>query len=531
VPGLPSPSAALLLAAELGDTASLRHEALLLAAGILAGALLLMALVALATSPARPTPGEATMELGPEPPAVVDLLTDDFEVTSEAVPATLLDLAARGWLELESYGPDQTICRLDGGEHGPLLPYERRVLDHLRGVAVGGVVPAEALTTGPEDVSASWWRSFRREVIADAQARGLCRRRWPRWVGGVSWVTTLAAGGLLWFGFSGAEESGAAPLVIAVIAGVLLTGYVAGRISTSDRQRDTPAGLDAGSRWLGVRRYLVEHGEFGDQPAAAVAVWDRYLAHAAAMDLAGLAVQQLPLGAEDDRHAWSAVTGEWRPVVVDYPRFEPGWGRHPAAAIALGVIGGGFTLAVMWASWRYADDTSLGGLLDGTDPDLRRRAGWAALVLCALCLLPLGYAATALWRGVIDCFGTSTMEGMVLRTRRREGAIQVPKWIRYFTEPERRGQKEAEPRWYVAVDTGEAPRVDAWRVRRRIYQQVHQHQLVRVEVRPRLGHVRSVTALTPVAPEVTTPGAAAVVDGTEASAALLAAARALAEQR
>ena len=531
MPGLPSPSAALLLAVELSNEASLRDGALILAAGVVGGALLLMALVAMATSPARPTPGEATMELGPEPPAVVDLLTDDFEVTSEAVPATLLDLAARGWLELEAYGPDQTICRLDAGDHGPLLAFERRVLDHLQGVAVGGVVPAEALTTGPEDVSASWWRAFRREVVADAQARGLCRRRWPRWVGGISWVATLAAGGLLWFGFSGTEESSAAPLVIGVIAGVLLTGFVAGRISTSDRQRDTPAGLDAGARWLGVRRYLVEHGQFGDQPAAAVAVWDRYLAHAAAMDLAGLAVQQLPLGAEDDRHAWSAVTGEWRPVVVDYPRFEPGWGRHPAAAIALALLGGGLTLAVMWVSWRYAHDTDVGGLLDDTDPDLRRRAGWAALVVCALCLLPLGYAATALWRGLADCFRTSTVEGVVLRTRSRAGGLQVPKFIRYFSEPERRGQKETEPRWYVAVDAGDAPRVDAWRVRRRVYQQVHQHQLVRVEVRPGLGHVRSVTALTPVAPEVTTPGAAAAVDVTEASSALLAAARALAEQR
>ena len=529
--GLPSPHALLLVAAAVTDEASLRHDALYAAAALVGGALLLMALVALFTSPARPTPGEATMELGPEPPAVVDLLTDAFEVPSEPAPATLLDLAARGWLELEAYGPDQTICRLDGGDHGPLLAYERRVLDHLRGLAAGGVVPAEALTTGPEEVSASWWRSFRREVVADAQARGLCRRRWPRWVAGVAWLATLAAGALLWIGGVSSDDSSVAPVVIAVIAGLLLCGYAAGRISTSDRQRDTPAGLEAGSRWLGVRRYLVEHGQFGDQPAAAVAVWDRYLAHAAAMDLAGLAVQQLPLGAEDDRHAWSAVTGEWRPVVVDYPRFEPGWGRHPAAAILLGLLGGGLTVAVMWASWRYAHDTDLGGLLEDTDPDLLRRAGWGALVLCALCLLPLGYAATALWRGVADCFRTATVEGVVLRTRSRPGGLQPPKFVRWFTEPERRGQKEAEPRWYVAVDAGDAPRVDAWRVRRRVYQQVHQHQLVRVEVRPRLGHVRSVTPLTPIAPEVTVPGTADAVDVTEASAALLAAARALAERR
>jgi hypothetical protein len=44
------------------------------------------------------------MELGEEPPTVVDLLTNDWRVTADAIPATLLDLAARGYLDLEQYG-------------------------------------------------------------------------------------------------------------------------------------------------------------------------------------------------------------------------------------------------------------------------------------------------------------------------------------------------------------------------------------------------------------------------------------------
>lgn len=523
----------------------MHREALYGAAALLAGAAVLLLVTAAVTSPRRPRPGAPTMELGPEPPAIVDLLTDNFEVTSEAVPATLLDLAARGWVELESYGPDQTICRLDRGGHGPLLPYEQRVLEHLRGLAVDGVVPADALTTGPEDASTAWWRSFRREVVADARARGLCRRRWPRGVPGVAWLAVLGAGGLLWLSGVDSNDEGLAPFAIGVFAAMAIVGFAAGRVTASDRQRDTPAGLEAGGRWLGVRRYLVEHGAFADQPAAAVAVWDRYLAHAAAMDLAGLAVQQLPLGAEDDRHAWSAVTGEWRPVIVDYPRFEPGWGRHPAAAIVLGLLGGAAALAVMWASWRYAQDTDLGGLLEDTDPALLARAGWAALALGVLCLVPLGYAAVELWRGIVDAFSEQSVEGLVLRTRARSAGLQPPKFVRYFTEPQRRGRNEAEPRWYVAIDTGEASRVDAFRVRRRIYQQVHQHQRVRLELRPRLGYV---SAVTPVAPTVAAADGRDVdgrdVDGYDAdrpesappesgvaAAALLAAAQALARDR
>ena len=546
MPGLPSPVAALtaVLAAAATDP-SVRPLALWGAALVLGLTLLLLALVALVTSPRRPRPAEPGMELGPEPPAVVDLLTDDFEVTSEAVPATLLDLAARGWCELESYGPDQTICRLaptDTSGRAPtgaeaLLPYEQRVLDHLRGLAVDGVVPAAALTTGPEDVSDRWWRGFRREVIADAQARGLCRRRWPGWVSGVAWLAALAAGGLLWASGVDSNEDGLAPLAVGVGAALLVTIAAASQVTASQRQRDTPEGLAVGGRWLGVRRYLVEHGQFADQPAAAVAVWDRYLAHAAAMDLAGLAVRQLPLGAEDDRHAWSAEGGEWRPVVVDYPRFEPGWGRHPVSAVLLGLLGTAASLGVMWLAWRYSRDTDLGGLLDSTDPEVLRRAGWAALVVCALCVIPLGYAAAEVWRGLADLVSTQTVEGVVLRARARSAGLQPPRFIRYFTEPERRGQKEAEPRWYVAVDPGDAPRLDAWRVRRRIYEQVRQHQRVRVEVRPRLGYVRSVQLLAP-APEASgPPGTAATTtlsgspETDPGAAALLAAARALAEQR
>ena len=45
--------------------------------------------------PRNPHPAPETTDLGPEPPAVVNLLVSNFRVRPDAVPATLLDLAAR----------------------------------------------------------------------------------------------------------------------------------------------------------------------------------------------------------------------------------------------------------------------------------------------------------------------------------------------------------------------------------------------------------------------------------------------------
>ena len=63
------------------------------AALVAAGAVLLR--MWLVTRPNRPEEGPATSELGPEPPALVDLLTGGFTVEGDAVAATAVDLAAR----------------------------------------------------------------------------------------------------------------------------------------------------------------------------------------------------------------------------------------------------------------------------------------------------------------------------------------------------------------------------------------------------------------------------------------------------
>src|SRR3954454_5795386 len=67
--------------------------------------LVLLGLLAVATRARTPDPGPAVLELpGDEPPAVVATLTAGWEAGREAVPATLIALAARKVLAIEVIG-------------------------------------------------------------------------------------------------------------------------------------------------------------------------------------------------------------------------------------------------------------------------------------------------------------------------------------------------------------------------------------------------------------------------------------------
>ena len=132
-------------------------------------------LVLLSRTPPEPPVGPRTLDLGDEPPAVVNFLIHGFRVTDDAVPATLIDLAARNVVDIEQRGPGVFYVRLRSTGETPLTAYERRVLEHLDRIAVDGVVPADALTTGPQHESVRWRRGFVSAVVSDAQSRGLSR--------------------------------------------------------------------------------------------------------------------------------------------------------------------------------------------------------------------------------------------------------------------------------------------------------------------------------------------------------------------
>jgi len=465
----------------------------MLAAALIVACAVMALLLHVRTRPRRPAAGPATMELGDEPPAVVDLLTDDFVVTPEAVPATLVDLAARRWLTIEDVAGGQVVIRLKARDRDePLAPFERRVLGHLRQLSVDGVVPASAMTTGPEGASQRWWRGFRDEVVAAAQAEGLSRDRWTRAILLPVWGGVIGAGALLWLALElgtaseGTDSFGRTGRLWVLIALATFTlGLWAFTRLGRGLQRDTDAGLAAASRWVGVREYMASAGNFEDKPAAMVALWDRYLAYAVALDLAPLVVAQLPLGAEDHRHAWSRASGRWRQVLVRYPVMRPGYGQHPALAVLGALLVAVPALLVLRAAVRARRD-GIDVLADVTGA--AATAVDVGIVLAGVAAsLVLVWNAVKLVAALADLVATGEVEGLLIRARVRRG------WFGLVEAASTDSDDQTRERFLCALDTGEGAVVVAWRVRRRIYDQVRQGDRYVVRVTRRLRYVHAVT--------------------------------------
>lgn len=417
----------------------------------------LLGVVAFATRSREVDPGPATLDPGgPEPPAVVTLITNDWRLGHEAVPATLLDLAARRLVALDQVG-ESTLVRVrpEGrptDEEKALQPYERMVLEHVEHHAVDGVVPAEALTTGPEEEARGWWRRFRRSVERDARDRGLSRKRFSPTTRTVLHVAAVVVALFVAVAATSLpddpDDSDDDPIGAAVAFGAVTAVGLMAVVEVVNGQRETPAGREAASRWLGLRTMLAEDPLFAEYPPAGVAIWDRLLAYGAGMGVAHGAVRALPLGAERDDEAWSSVGGHWRVVRVRYPRFlPPGYGRHPALVAALGLFQ--LTLAVLaLPAARAAGDALLDAArefsVDQTVPVGARLGvaiGLGVVVGLAVALGLRGASMTV--AGIGDLArGRRRVEGRALRVRRRG--------------------TDDNPRWYVAVDDGTANRIRAW---------------------------------------------------------------------
>ena len=435
-------------------------------AGIVAWFLLLAVFWAW-RAPRRVRPGPESTDLGPEPPAIANLVTHRFKPTRDAVAATLVDLAARGLVEIEDRGIGRYYCRL-ARRTEPLAPHEQMMVDHLQAVAADGVVPAEALTTGPQDRSKAWWNEFRKKVVAQAQSSGLCANLWN----GPSKAILFAGGALLLVlygfatGFRDPDDVADTPLLNAVILGGLAAVLALGAVLKSSRQTSTEEGLRSGSRWLGVKRAFEESPSFELLPPSGVVVWERHLAYAAALGVAPRSIRSLPMGAESDTEAWTASSGEWRKVTVRYPRFRPGWGRRPVLALALG----GFGSYVGYNMLRVATrDIGFGD----------RWVAIAGTVATTLALMVLARSLPQLLFGALDLFGSRTVEGTVLRARTRRGPVP-------FFNPT---NDDAYLRCFVAIDDGRSTTLTAYRVSPRLYADLPQGTKANLNVTLNLGYV------------------------------------------
>jgi hypothetical protein len=300
-----------------------------------------------ATRPETPQAAPASADLGPEPPAIVSMLANHWEITEDAAESTLLDLAARHILEFRQPGndPRQTTVHVKQPNPVGLSAYEQRIFDRVAGLAVGGVIPLTALTFRDADQAKAWAKRLSADVVAQARERGLSRRRFgpPIVTGlviGAGVVAFLVGAGVAyWLGRSHSRDTVQTALFAAGVTFVVLSGHAA----RPRGDRDTAAGRAAASRWFGVRAWLRGHEEFGDLPPAAVTVWDRYLSYGAAVGVTRVSSAVIDLGMGNRKHVWSCFGGTWHRVRVRYPRFWPRYGRTAArlavTALIVGVVG------------------------------------------------------------------------------------------------------------------------------------------------------------------------------------------------
>lgn len=437
--------------------------------------------------PDLPPPGPETSELGPERPAVANLLVNRCKVTSAAAAATLLDLAARGHLELFGAGPDRYVVRVRETTPDGLVEHEEQVLDLVREKATGGSAPLEAIELDAPDAD-RWRARFADRVVEDAEAAGLLRARWARadWIG----FGALAGLALLLLGLALAVADLAAPeradasndeapgFWFVAMAAVAWVGVMAA-IRWLGSRRYSRAGEAAASRWLGVKRFLERDAAFGDTPPSGVAIWDRLLAYGAAVGAAHGAVAAVPLEAEDPDVAWSRVGGTWREVRIEYPtRF--GYGERPLTAVGKGLLRtlgfGALAFVVLPVVADVVWSTGSDAFTDGARGPfllLGLVFGVVLAVVGGALVVLLADGLIRLVRGLADHRATEVVEGEV---------------VKHHTTTDRRNQQTF--RWF-AVDPGGVDEVLAFRPGDDgVYPP--RRSRVRVVVTPRLRHVVSV---------------------------------------
>ncbi len=440
-------------------------------------------------APPRPTPAAKVERLRDDTPAVVSMLANDATVTAAALRATVIDLAARGWLRLLPPDDDDELARVrpaaQAYDGDSLRPHERLVLQHVVArFTTDRAIPARYLAV---DIRGSWWRRFASLVATEARDTGLVTRRWRpadlaapaafAALAAACWLLGVRTGTDVAVIDSGERRIAAWVLLIALV--VLIARIV--RVVVAPLYTHTNEGVAATQRWLAIRQHLDRAG-FGDLAPSAQAMGDRRLAYATAMCVAEGAAVELPLAREDHFRAWSSVGGRARLVRVTYPS-RLGFGVAPYVAMAAGVVL--FVAGLRLRSW--SDDVARGRGFDWIYEQLPEQDWLIGDVATATALLSFVPIVIGLWlviAGIVDVVSTVERTGVVVRARRPVEVSALPRRIRRLLDRDRY-------RVYLAVDDGSTDTIAAWRATERTA--VPEGARATVKASRVLGRVRSAT--------------------------------------
>ncbi len=221
-------------------------------------------------------------------PAEVIAALEGVGSTSTSLMATILDLAARGWLQVSILDGDRVLLARQSEGTGDLREWEARLLEAAFG-------DRSTVTLGEYDPDlATTWTFIGMKLVDAAEqdgyrnaAGGRADRRWV-WIGSAGAIATLASA--VWLVFGGVSMI---PAMVAVLGLCLVVGSVAAAVITPRTQTATSARLL--SEVAGLTRVL------GTDPAAS----RQLLAQASGLPPAAIMATMLPyavaLGLED---AW-----------------------------------------------------------------------------------------------------------------------------------------------------------------------------------------------------------------------------------
>ncbi len=406
----------------------------------------IIVLVALATRQREPAPGAPTMQLGAEPPAIVNLLVTRAHPTSAAADATLLDLAARRILELHqpSLNPADLLIRVREPAPTGLTSYEQRLFDRFASWAGDRFVPLSQAAARYADGGPTWFAAMRTEVVADAQARGLVVQRRPgSWVVFLCMVVggILACLGALPFVPSDPHPSGGRAAIgnTALVGGLCAVPFITVvlliiAVAHLRRLRITDAGLAAAGHWLGVAAWLAAHDNLADLPPAAVTVWDRYLSYGVALGVNPAAESALDLATGRTAAFTSFNGGTVRTIVAHYPRNPFAYTQAGARAVW------SLLVSVLWiAFWSFVPGLS----------------GWPDTVrvpVLAACGLLTIRTAYRLVMSVLAALAPITVTGPVLAAHAwRPNASATMRWIQLVVDDGRHSRTRP---WLIRDDRG-----------------------------------------------------------------------------